>query len=174
MKKKNLLILTALCLAFVGTLAYAQKSPVPPWFSSIAGNIKLSDATSNEEGHFSEKVARFVYDVSTDGGSVAAHSLGVILPARAVIVRSYFKIITQFSDSGTGTVAIHCEDANNIKTATDITGSSANAFVEGQSTGAASAFVRGIAADCNITATVAGATQSTGKLVGWVHYVLED
>jgi hypothetical protein len=73
-----------------------------------------------------------------------------------------------------GTVALSCEDANNIKTATDITGSSANAFVEGASTGAASAFVRGIGAACEITATVATATQDAGKLVGWVEYVVEN
>jgi hypothetical protein len=100
--------------------------------------------------------------------------LSVQLPAKAVIVRSYFKIITQFVDSGSGTVALSCEDANNIKTATDITGSSANAFVEGESTGAASAFVRGISAACNITASVGGVTQDAGKLVGWVHYVIEN
>lgn len=144
--------------------------------SAAIGESKL-DAQANDgsdEGLFADRVARFIYDVAADGGTVGARGLGVTLPGGAVIIRSYFKIITQFVDSGSGTVALSCEDANNIKTATDITGSSANAFIEGQSTGAASAFVRDIAADCEITATVAASDQTAGKLVGWVHYVIED
>lgn len=169
---KNLLL--SLTVLLFTTITLAADSPTPPWFEAIAPDVFLSNATSAQEGHFVQKTARFIYDVAVDGGSTGAHGLGVRLPAKAVITRSFFKIITQFSDSGTGTVALSCEDANNIKTATDITGSSANAFVEGASTGAASAFVRGIGADCEITATVASATQDAGKLVGWVTYILED
>ena len=126
------------------------------------------------EGLFAHRIARFIYDEAVDGGAIAAYGLGVTLPAGAVIVRSYFKIITQFVDGGSGTVALSCEDANNIKTATDITGSADNAFVEGESDGAAANFQRDIAAACEITATVAGAEQTAGKLVGWVEYVVED
>lgn len=167
------MLLVLLSFVLFTTVSKAD-SPTPPWFEAIAPNVFLSDATSAQEGNFVQKTARFIYDVATDGGATGAHALGVYLPAKAVITRSYFKIITQFSDSGSGTVALSCEDANNIKTATDITGSSANAFIEGASTGAASEFVRGIAANCNITATVAGVTQDAGKLVGWVTYVLEN
>lgn len=134
---------------------------------------KLED--DDGSGLYARRIARFVYDTEAGApGEIGAHTLGVTLPANAVITRSYFKIITQFSDAGSGTVALSCEDADNIKTATDITGSSANAFVEGASTGAASAFVRGIASACVITATVAGSNQDTGKLVGWVEYVIEE
>jgi hypothetical protein len=172
--KKFLALVTVLLISIT---VYAADAPTPPWFSAIAPDVFLSDATSGQEGAFVQKTVRFVYDGATDGYTSAAHGLGVYLPARAVITRSYFKIITQFADSGTTTLALHCEDANNIKTATDITGSSADAFVEGQSTGAASAFVRGISAPCEITATPAGAANNllqAGKLVGWVTYVLEN
>ncbi len=137
---------------------------------------QLKDPDGATGGLYAKKVATFIYDVAVDGGTVATHTLAqtATLPAKAVITRSYFKIITQFSDSGSGTVALFCEDANNIKTATDITGSSANAFVEGESTGAASAFVRGIGSACDIKAVVGGVTQDTGKLIGWVEYVLEN
>lgn len=166
-------ILPFLALLFA-TTAFSAAAPTPPWFEAIAPNVFLSDANSAQEGAFVTKTARFIYDVAVDGGSATAHGLGVYLPAKAVITRSWFKVITQFSDSGSGTVALSCEDANNIKTATDITGSAANAIVEGASTGAASAFVRGIAANCEITATVATVTQDAGKLVGFVTYVMED
>lgn len=126
------------------------------------------------ESLYAARIARFEYDVATDLGTIAAHGLGVTLPAKAVIIRSYFRTDTQFVDAGSGTVALSCEDANNIKTATDITGNADGTFVEGQSTGAASAFVGSIAAACEITATVAGAAQTSGKLTGWVHYVIQD
>jgi hypothetical protein len=120
------------------------------------------------------QVMKFVYDVAIDGGDVAAHGLGKRLPANAIITRSFFYVDTQFVDGGTGTVALSCEDANNIKTATDITGNSAGALVEGESTGAASAFKSSIAASCEITATVATAEQTAGKLTGWVYYVIHN
>jgi hypothetical protein len=121
-----------------------------------------------------KRVATFIFDSAVSGITQGTYSTGVALPAKAVITRSYFKIITQFVDAGAGTIAIFCEDANNIKTATDITGSAANAFVEGQSTGAASAFVRAIGAACNISVVIGGVDVSAGKLIGWVEYVVED
>ena len=157
--------------------AGAQNSPTPPWFEALAPDVFLTNATSEQEGHFVRKLVRFMYDGATDGYTSSAKGLGVFLPANAVITRSYFKVITQFVDSGTTTIALSCEDANNIKTATDITGSAANAFVEGASTGTAETFVRGIGARCEITATPAGAAThllQAGKLVGWVEYILEN
>lgn len=133
-----------------------------------------SNTSYTAEGISNLRVARFNYSVATDGGTIASRGLGVTLPAKAVIVRSYLRIDTQFVDGGSGTVALSCEDANNIKTATDITGSSAGAFIEGQSTGASSAFISSIGAACEITATVAGAAQTDGKLTGWVEYVVHD
>ena len=181
--------------------AYAANAPYPKWINLVSGDITFDDngvtaigtdkvvtadildgtileadlaAPAGTEGLYPERVAVFIYDVATDLGTVGAHALGVSLPAKAVITRSYFKIITQFTDTTTGTVALSCEDANNIKTATDITGSSGNAFVEGASTGAISAAVRGIGAACEITATVADDAMTAGKLIGWVHYVVEN
>jgi hypothetical protein len=168
---KKLLAILALTLL---TITAAAESPLPPWVSDLMGN-SLPDGTQSKQGTFVAKTVRFIYDVATNGGSVAPHTLPVILPPNAVITRSYFKIVTAFTSgaSGGGTVAISCEDANNIKTATDLSSQSANAFVEGESTGAASAFKRAIAAPCSITATVASTAQTAGKLVGWLDYVIE-
>lgn len=170
----------ALLIVFglTGTMIYLSadaQSPFPPWVSSLDAKV-LPDGQSGQLGTYVQKTVRYIYNVPTHLGTVAAHGLGVFLPANAVITRSYFKIITVFTSgaSGGGTVALHCEDANNIKTATDISGQSANAFVEGAETGAASAFVRAIAAPCEITATVAGTAQTAGKLVGWLNYVVEE
>lgn len=186
MRKWSLLALPIVC-AFL-SIAYGF-SPVQPWISNIRGELKFDrDGQSyvrdqpnsavydrnGDEGAFGMKVVRFVYDVAGDGGTSGnTYDLGADLPAGAVIIRSYTKVITEFA--GTGTLALTCEDAGNIKVATDFVGTSANTFVEGKSTGAASAFVRDIAADCNISATIAGGSVLTaGKLLGWVEYIVED
>lgn len=118
-----------------------------------AGVFSIADTVA--DGNYGLKVAKASFSFADGDLAVGAHSLGVALPAKALIIRSWIRVITQLSDTGTCTLAISCEDANNIKTATDITGSAANAIVEGQSTGAGSAFIQSIASACNITATVA-------------------
>lgn len=123
------------------------------------------------------KVKKFVFDSQAgdnDSSTVdsGVHGLGVYLPAGAVIVRSYLYVNTQLADSGSGTVAFHCEDANNIKTATDMTGTADAGWIEGQSTGATSAFVGSIAASCEIKATIGGVDLSAGKITGFVQYLI--
>lgn len=116
----------------------------------------------------------FVYDTAVDGGSVGAHTLSVKLPAGAIITRSFIEIKTQFaSASGNSKVALSCEDANNIKTSTDIDASAAGAFIEGESTGAASAFKK-VDAECSITATIASEAATAGKLQGFLSYFISD
>lgn len=143
--------------------------------TAIGANKVLESmiVAQSADGLHAKRLARFTLNCASSGCSVGAHGLGVSLPAKALITRSYLYVVTQFSDTGTCTVAIHCEDANNIKTATDITGTAAGGLIEGQSTGAASAFVGSIAATCEITATVAdggSCVPSAGKLVGFVEY----
>ena len=123
------------------------------------------------------RLARASFSFADGDLDVGAHGLGVSLPAKAIITRSYIRVGTQLADKGTCTLAISCEDANNIKTATDITGSSGGAFIEGESTGAASAFKASIAATCEITATVAdggSCVPSAGTGTVFVEYAVHD
>lgn len=132
------------------------------------------------DGLLTKRMARATYDVTGGEHSGSStvnsglHSLGVTLPAKSLITRSYLYVADELVDGGSGTLAIQCEDANNIKTATDMTGSSAGDSIEGESTGAASAFVGGIASDCVISAKVAGADISAGKINVFVEYVITD
>ncbi len=139
-----------------------------------AGKVtEAMQAVTNASGLHSQRVARATLNCAASGCSVGAHGLGVSLPAKTLITRSYINVVTQFTDSGTCTVAISCEDANNIKTATDITGTAANGWIEGQSTGAASAFIGNIAATCEITATIAdggSCVPANGKAIIFVEY----
>jgi hypothetical protein len=188
--KRRLIVTIGLILTSIAAFAALRGSPYFPELdqrfvdaetsiTTNAANITALQALPANVGPTTEgisnlRIARVTYDVATDLGTVGAHGLGVSLPAKAVIIRSWFMINTQFVDAGSGTVALSCEDANNIKTATDITGEAVGAFVEGASTGAASAFISSIAATCEITATVATAAQTAGKLTLWVMYVVAD
>lgn len=184
-------------VTFLSTMALAtlKGTPFQPevdarfnTIESMAGDVTLSDGTSaigagkvteamqyatTADGLHSQRVARATLNCASSGCSVGAHTLGVTLPAKALITRSYIYVVTQMADTGTCTVAFHCEDSGNIKTATDLTGSAAGAFIEGASTGAVSTAVSGIASACVITATVAdggSCVPTAGKIIAFVEY----
>jgi len=94
---------------------------------------------------------------------------------RVIDRQTWFYTVTQFVDAGAGTVAISCEDANNLYTATDITGIAVGTITAGAADGhAAATFVGSIAAACEVTATVATAAQSAGKLIFFIEYVVVE
>ena len=138
----------------------------------------LSMAVISADGLNQKRTARATYDVAVDGGTAAAHALGVTIPANAIMVRSWFYTVTQFVDAGAGTVALHCETANNIFSAADITGNAAGVLVDGvqqafatfDGTGAAGV----LGSACELTATVATAAQTAGKLILFVEYVVAE
>lgn len=126
------------------------------------------------DGLLAKRVARATYEVAVDGGGVGTHAMGVTLPAKAIITRSFMQFGAAFSDNGSGTVAIHCEDANNILSAADLTVHPTAGLLDGVSTGASAAMRTNIAADCPIIATVATTAQLTGKITAWIEYVVAD
>lgn len=134
----------------------------------------LAAASQAADGTLGKKVVRATYDFAVDGGAISTIDLGEDLPANALITQSYIYVVTQLTDGGSGTIAIQCEDANNIKTATDITGTSAGGFVAGESTGVAGDMVGGIAAACDIELVIAGAALTAGKFIVYVEYVVAE
>lgn len=156
---KKLMVLLSLVLSFQ---VHAAKTPIPPEIEKrLQGNDKL-------------KVVKVVYDTALGATSGSSYPLGVTLPAKAIIWTGVIHIDTQFADSGTGTVALTCEDSGNIKNATDITGSAAGALIALQPVGSAATAVSSIAERCVVTATVGGADQTAGKLSAWLFYFVHD
>ena len=143
-----------------------------------AGKVtEAMQASYSADGLHSRRVAKATMDCSAGDCAIGAHSLGVSLPASSVITHDYMYVKTQFVDAGTCTVALHCEDAGNIFTAADITGTASGGFIEGNSSGGASVFVGGIGSSCAITATVAdggSCAPSAGYLDLFVEYVVVD
>jgi hypothetical protein len=127
---------------------------------------------------YAARIARAVWDPSGDATmrTVAAHGLGVTLPAKAIITRSFFHTKTSLvSASNNGTIAFHCEDADNIFAAADIDASSgvAGQIAEGVSDGTA-ANMKIVDAACEITATVATNAFTAGKIDLFVEYVIAE
>ena len=192
--KKIFVLLTALTTLFACTPAFAalKGTPYQPEVDSrfstaedaidaveadvVALEALPANVAYTSTGIQNPRIARVTYNVDVHGTAVGAHGLGVSLPAKAIITESWFYTDTQFADSGSGTVALSCEDANNIFTATDITGNAAGTIVDGATPpGETSGFyVKNIAAACEITATVASAAQTSGKLTAFIKYVVHD
>lgn len=183
MKLKNM-FLTLILTAFAAT-AYAAPAVdgaadgYSPFRSKVVEKINALEAQNSttsytSDGLLSLRVARATYDVSADGGGIGAHGLGVYLPANALLKQAYFYVKTQFVSASSGTVALSCEDANNVYSATDITGQAGGTITSGVQTGTAANMSSSIAASCQITATVASASYTAGKLNLFLEYLVRD
>lgn len=116
------------------------------------------------------KVLRAEYDVAIQGGGIGSHGLGIALPAKSIVKRTWFQIGTQFVDAGAGLVSFGCGSLN-LKSSSDITGITAGTVTDGFSTGSAATMTSGNATNCEVMAVVAGAAQTAGKLVLFVEFV---
>jgi len=187
-------VLLILTLSLFATMAFATPAPFQPWETDlISKNIidvpaeallignsvgKISSLAASADGSMQKRIARATYDVAVDGGAAAAYGLGITIPANAIMVRSWFYTVTQFVDAGSGTVALSCETANNIFSAADITGNADGVLVDGvqqafatfDGTGAAGI----LGSACELTATVATAAQTAGKLILFVEYLIAE
>jgi len=138
------------------------------------GVFNLNPTAISSDGISSKRVARATWDFAVDGGAVSAIDLGVTIPANALINFVYFYTVTQVTDGGAGTGALHCEDANNLFSAADITGNAAAVVVLGVPQNGAANMVKAIAADCALTWTIATAAATAGKLIFFVEYTIVE
>lgn len=129
-------------------------------------------------GLYVPRVARAVWDPSGDATmrTVAAHTLGVTIPANAVIRQVWFYTKTSLvSVSNNGTIAFSCNSANDLFSAADIDSSSgvAGQIGAGVEVGTAATMLK-VTTACNITATVAVNAFTAGKIDLFVEYVLGE
>ena len=120
-----------------------------------------------------KRVVRATWDFAVDGGT-GAIDLGVDIPANALINFVYFYTVTQVIDAGSGTGALHCEDADNLFAAADVTGNAAKVIVLGIPQNSAVTMVKDIAAACNLTWTIATSDATAGKLIFFVEYTIVE
>lgn len=119
-------------------------------------------------------IARCVFDASS-GKAIGAHGLGLTIPKNSYVRKAFYKVITTFTDgaSDTATIALKVVSANDLTTATAISAGGdiwdAGGLVACTPTDALSNEIS-VTADSEVTATVAVAALTAGKLVLWVEY----
>jgi len=139
----------------------------------LAGSItEAKMLVQTADGLHLKRVARATLDCGASSCVAGTLSMGVALPAKALLLRAWYFTEVQFVDGGAGTVALECEDSGNIDAAADITGIAVGAIT--QTDIIAGAEVAAIAATCNISAVIAVAEQTAGVLQLFVEYVVHD
>jgi hypothetical protein len=142
----------------------------------LDGTITEPDIyTHNANGRNLARNWRYEFTYSSQS-SPGTFNTGNSIPANAIITKSWANIITQFQDDGSGTIAIYCEDSNNILSPTDLTGYTANQMFDLNipSNATAGSFVTNISALCAPQIVVAGANLTAGKMTIHLEYVLAD
>ncbi len=61
-----------------------------------------------------KQYAWFTYDVARDGGQSVPHSIGLFLPAGAILTNLYVYINTKFAASGTESLGLSCEGSEDL------------------------------------------------------------
>lgn len=188
----------------ISSFADRKGSPFPPYLDErFDTNEDAIDAVESQnstllsdEGEaagIAKKIARAEYDVAVDGGQSTSHDLGIDLPAGAIIESVKVFINTEFSDTGTSSVALQCAGTRDLMEWQDLDAVSVNKMLAGKlnvsanfgsgtfiaNQSAASALdVSSVVTACNVTAVVrsdAGYVPlSAGKLTLIVEYFDAD
>ena len=121
------------------------------------------------------RVAQATYDFAVEGGAIGAIGLGVTLPDDAIIWDGFYDVKTTCtSATDAGTMALHAQTANDLKTATAISSGTTwdapgvKAIVP---VGTAAAAIK-LTAARELTATIAVEDFTAGKFVLYVFYTL--
>jgi hypothetical protein len=141
------------------------------------------------------KVAVATYDVTGgDSGAIGAHGLGVYIPDNAIITRAWVDVVTTFADgaSDSATIALSAQSANDLVSAIAISDASnvwdagirgtkvdsialdGNALSQIGMAAARAATMIKTTAIREITATVATAALTAGKMNVYVEYHVSD
>lgn len=141
--------------------------------------IERDGSRSVYKGQHTREMATASYDVTGgDDGTVGAHGLGVYIPDNAVITNAIVDVVTTFTDgaSDTATIALSAQSANDLVSAVAIS-NGANPWDAGIHAGVpdgAAANAVKTTAERELTATVATAALTAGKLNIFVEYFISD
>jgi hypothetical protein len=145
------------------------------WSATDIANKQLCNPESKfTNAGYKAGVAKVVFD-ATDGKAVGTHGLGLTIPKNSYVTKAYYKVITTFtSDTDAGTIALQVAGANDLTTATAISGGSniwdSSGVVACTPTGTMGNEIS-ITADSEVSAVVAVEALTAGKLVLWVEWI---
>jgi len=143
---------------------------------SLTGAGWLKDADDNFQSLASLAglhVTKFTFDAEADDAAetpasnklVGAHPMAVSVPDNAIVISGHVDVITAVTSEGAATVAIHLANANDLLTATALTG-----LTEGKQLPMAAVKTAPIklAAAKAVTVTVGTAALTAGKFDGYI------
>lgn len=119
-----------------------------------------------------KKVKYWEYDFSKEGGAVGDITLrGGYLPAGAIVTSGVVHVQTAVTSGGAATVALKLASAGDVLAATAKGSLTANALIDTVPDGTAANMIR-LTANAQLTATVAVAALTAGKIVVALEYVV--
>jgi len=147
--------------------------------SSAELQLLDEDSTNPSDGSWASvsRWAKAGYDFAVDGGATSAIGLGVTIPDNAIVTGGFVEVVTTCTSSDdSGTMALHIQTANDLVTATAISGGS-NIWDAGIHSivpaGTGATAIKCTAAR-EITATIATDAFTAGKLNVWLQYVIGE
>ena len=155
--------------------------------ADIKGSPCIPEVDSRFDAIGAQKTLRLTWNpssVSTDGDSTTdsgVHSLNGMLPANAIIKRSYGYVVTAPTSSAQfAKVGFECEDTNNILDQTNMLLWNAGSLFNGKQFGGASTpgsstvagMTGSIASACTVKARVSQGAFSAGKINLFIEYVI--
>lgn len=144
-------------------------------------NIELASGSADGVGVM--RTARFTFDPTTnaDERTVAAHTVGPIIPDNSLILGGGMEILTTFTSADdSATIAASVNGANDLVTATAISSGTFWDAVKYKGIVPTGLELAGVAtpikltADRQVTFTVGTQALTGGKLVGWLFYVVGE
>lgn len=161
-------------LLFAASVSFgaAQQSIVPTANAAYELNRTSSAAHKYSAGSVlkeAHNTAVGVWDYSLTGGVAGAYSTGITLPAKSIIRKVFFDVVTSPTSAG-GTIAFHAVSANDLKTAT--ASASWTDRVDGALDGAVANFIK-ITSAKTVYATLVS-TYSAGKIKVFVDYTVSE
>ena len=113
------------------------------------------------EGIFTRQLAKAVYDFASDTGTVAAHKLGVTLPANSVVTAVHTHVLTAPTSGGSATIEILAGSTSLVAATAiaDVTGAATQTLAGTSVTSIA------VSSASELTLTVAVAALTAGKVV---------
>lgn len=162
-------------------MATLKQVQVQGWLKDVSDNFAALGPVGTDIGLGMLRVARFLFDsaakdsAGANNTTVAAHGVGVTLPANAIVVGGFVDVNTAFtSANSTATIAISVEGANDIISAAAVSGApystvGRKAIVPKANTPESTSVKASQARE--ITCTVAVQALTAGKLTGYLYYV---
>lgn len=141
--------------------------------------VSLGDVIDSSRG-----LVKIVYDskVNNNGSSTVldgAHSMGVYLPANAVIMNSWYQILTKLDTTAAGStgqqaqLAFRCETPGNIKAAGAVNSLSVGVITAGVPNGTIANWKK-ITNKCQVVADVTKDNFDTGTLALFLEYYVSQ